>query len=123
MGDYVIAGCQYGRVKQIKDDRGNSMEEAPPSSAVEIVGLKELPENGDMILGLSDGEKAKLIATRRKMNKEARERLANQEPIIMGQKIKFSNWRERRKFHSGSKEIIMEKMNECENSIKEVYLF
>lgn len=97
------------------------MEEAPPSSAVEIIGLKELPENGDMIIGMSDGEKAKIIATRRKMNKEARERLANQEPMIMGQKIKFSNWRERRKFHSGSKEIIMEKMIECENTIREVF--
>jgi len=95
------------------------LEEAPPSSAVEIIGLKELPENGDMIIGMSDGEKAKIIATRRKMNKEARERLANQEPMIMGQKIKFSNWRERRKFHSGSKEIIMEKMIECENTIRE----
>ncbi len=119
VGDFVIAGCQYGRIKQIKDDKGVSMEEAPPSSAVEIVGLKDLPDNGEMIVAVSSGEKAKIIATRRKMNREARERLENQEPIIMGQKIKFSNWRERRKFHSGSKEIIMDKMTDIENTIKE----
>lgn len=39
VGDVVVIGCQYGKVRTMKDDRGNSLTEALPSYAVEIVNF------------------------------------------------------------------------------------
>jgi len=77
----------------MKDDRGNYLTEAPPSAAVEIIGLKDLPENGDMMVVISDVDKAKTIATKRKEIQEAFAKRNSQETIITGSKLKF-------KYHS-----------------------
>lgn len=48
IGDIVVAGAAYGRVRAIIDDKGNAdMEEAGPSMPVEILGLNQAPEAGD----------------------------------------------------------------------------
>lgn len=48
IGDIVVAGAAYGRVRAIVDDKGNAdMEEAGPSMPVEILGLNQAPEAGD----------------------------------------------------------------------------
>jgi translation initiation factor IF-2 len=47
VGDIVVAGASYGRVRAITDDKGRSIEEAGPSQPVEIQGLTQAPEAGD----------------------------------------------------------------------------
>jgi translation initiation factor IF-2 len=47
VGDIVVAGACYGKVRAIADDKGRSIEEAGPSLPVEIQGLAQAPEAGD----------------------------------------------------------------------------
>ncbi|MEY4066601.1 MAG: hypothetical protein RIR26_2809 [Pseudomonadota bacterium] len=46
-GDCIVAGIAYGRVRAMFDDKGNRMQEALPSTPVEIIGLSEVPAAGD----------------------------------------------------------------------------
>ena len=50
IGDYVIAGTSWAKVKGMTDDRGNTVTSAGPSIPVEIVGWKNLPVVGDLML-------------------------------------------------------------------------
>ena len=61
-GDTFIVGNVFGKVRAMFDDRGNAVEEAPPSTPVEILGLEGLPQAGDQFTVLADRAKAKLIA-------------------------------------------------------------
>jgi translation initiation factor IF-2 len=61
-GDTFIVGNVFGKVRAMFDDRGNEIEEAPPSTPVEILGLEGLPQAGDQFTVLADRAKAKLIA-------------------------------------------------------------
>jgi len=60
-GDSFVAGNIYGRVRAMFDDRSNAVEEAGPSTPVEILGLDGLPQAGDMFV-VADREKAKNVA-------------------------------------------------------------
>jgi translation initiation factor IF-2 len=42
----MIAGLEYGKVKQIVDDQGNILKEATPSTPVEVLGLSGVPDSG-----------------------------------------------------------------------------
>ncbi|MGH9670551.1 MAG: translation initiation factor IF-2, partial [Terriglobales bacterium] len=61
-GDTFIVGNVFGKVRAMFDDRGNAVEEAPPSTPVEILGLEGLPQAGDQFTVIADRAKAKLIA-------------------------------------------------------------
>jgi translation initiation factor IF-2 len=61
-GDNFIVGNIYGRVRAMFDDRGNAIEDAPPSTPVEILGLEGLPQAGDVFTVVADRAKAKEIA-------------------------------------------------------------
>jgi translation initiation factor IF-2 len=61
-GDTFIVGNVFGKVRAMFDDRGNALEEAPPSTPVEILGLEGLPQAGDQFTVIADRAKAKLIA-------------------------------------------------------------
>jgi translation initiation factor IF-2 len=61
-GDTFIVGNVFGKVRAMFDDRGNTVEEAPPSTPVEILGLEGLPQAGDQFTVIADRAKAKLIA-------------------------------------------------------------
>ena len=47
VGDYIVAGSSYGKIKTLQDDKGNNIKQAKPSSPVTISGFKTLPEFGD----------------------------------------------------------------------------
>jgi len=47
VGDIVVAGSVYGKVRAMIDDRGDRVEEASPSFAVEVLGLRNVPQAGD----------------------------------------------------------------------------
>jgi translation initiation factor IF-2 len=62
VGDTFIVGNTFGKVRAMFDDRGNAVQEAGPSSPVEVLGLEGLPTAGDQFLGVADRDKAKTIA-------------------------------------------------------------
>jgi translation initiation factor IF-2 len=61
-GDNFVVGNVYGKVRAMFDDRGQSMQEAPPSTPVEIIGLEGLPHAGDQFVVVTDREKARDIS-------------------------------------------------------------
>jgi translation initiation factor IF-2 len=65
-GDIVIAGLEFGKVKQIVDDKGKSIKEAGPSTPVEILGLSGVPDSGSEVLVVESERKAREVAEFRK---------------------------------------------------------
>ncbi|SDM61267.1 bacterial translation initiation factor 2 (bIF-2) [Oryzisolibacter propanilivorax] len=65
VGDIVLAGQTYGRVRAMNDENGQSSKQAGPSIPVEIQGLTEVPQAGDDFMVLGDERRAREIATYR----------------------------------------------------------
>ena len=65
--DSFIVGNTFGKIRAMFDDRGRPIEEAGPSTPVEILGLEAMPDAGDTFLVVADRDKAKGIAQYRKM--------------------------------------------------------
>ena len=65
-GDYVIVGNAVGRVRLMKDDKGRSIKSAGPSVPVEITGLDDVPQAGDVLNAVEDERMAKDLAEQRK---------------------------------------------------------
>jgi len=61
VGDSFIAGAAYGKIRAMFDDRGNPVIEAGPSSAVEVLGLQNLPQAGDSFQVMDDTVRARQI--------------------------------------------------------------
>jgi translation initiation factor IF-2 len=73
VGDVILAGTGYGRVRAITDDKGRQIEEAGPSTPIEVLGLSAVPEAGDRLHVLDDIGKAKAISEDRERKKRAAE--------------------------------------------------
>jgi len=61
-GDAVLVGSVFGRVRAMLDENGKAVSEAGPSIPVEIQGLSEVPEAGEVLMVLSDEKRAREIA-------------------------------------------------------------
>ncbi len=70
MGDIVIAGTSVGRVRVMLNDKGQRITEAGPSCPVEITGLSEVPEAGDLIYAVKDEKMARELVEKRKQEKK-----------------------------------------------------
>jgi translation initiation factor IF-2 len=66
VGDVIVCGAAFGRVKALYDDRDRPLKEAGPSWPVAVVGLTELPQAGDRLIVLDDFQKARAIAEERR---------------------------------------------------------
>ena len=77
VGDLVLAGASYGRVRAMTDENGQRIQSAGPSIPVEILGLPEAPMAGDEVLVVSDEKKAREVADAR-MDRERQKRLERQ---------------------------------------------
>ena len=73
--DIVLAGTAYGRIRTLLDEHGRRMEEAPPGSATQILGLSEVPPAGIPLEVVDNLNQAKELASSRKEQERA-ERLA-----------------------------------------------
>ncbi|AFV76212.1 translation initiation factor IF-2 [Thermus oshimai JL-2] len=73
VGDYVVAGEAYGRIRAMTDADGNQRKEAGPGSAVQVLGFQELPQAGEVVEWVPDLEAAKEIAEERKEARRAQE--------------------------------------------------
>lgn len=80
--DSFIVGNTFGKIRAMFDDRGRAIEEAGPSTPVEILGLERLPDAGDSFLVVSDRDKAKGIAQYRQM-KEREVQLAKSSRVSL----------------------------------------
>ncbi|MGB9105674.1 MAG: translation initiation factor IF-2, partial [Terriglobales bacterium] len=61
-GDNFVVGNTFGKVRAMFDDRANALDEAPPSTPVELLGLEGLPQAGDQFVVVADREKARGIS-------------------------------------------------------------
>lgn len=66
VGDSVVSGVAYGKVRAMLDDKGKRVKKAGPSTPVEILGLSEVPEAGEQLYVVEDEKKAREIAERKK---------------------------------------------------------
>ncbi|MFQ3590243.1 MAG: translation initiation factor IF-2 [Chloracidobacterium sp.] len=65
VGDPVIVGLHFGRVRALLDDRGRNVTEAGPSVPVEVLGLQGVPKAGDLFQVVDDPARAQELATYR----------------------------------------------------------
>lgn len=66
IGDPVVAGAAYGRVRAMTNDKGKAIKKAGPSAAVEILGLSDAPEAGDLFNAVREDKIARQIGEKRK---------------------------------------------------------
>ena len=74
-GDEIVVGSSIGRIRVMTDEKGKKVKKAGPSTPVEILGLTEVPEAGDIFYEVKDEKTAKHLIERRK--RQAREKAIN----------------------------------------------
>ncbi|MFA5388627.1 MAG: translation initiation factor IF-2 [Candidatus Omnitrophota bacterium] len=70
VGDTVMAGLNYGRIKAMIDDKGRMVKEAGPAKPVEILGLSGVPKAGERFYVITDEKKAREVVAARQMEAE-----------------------------------------------------
>jgi translation initiation factor IF-2 len=68
-GDYVLVGSTHGKVRAMFNSKGKRINQAGPSVPVEILGLSEVPQAGDILAVMENEKDAKTIAEKRKDKK------------------------------------------------------
>ncbi len=66
LGDTIVVGTSIGRIRAMKNDKGQKVKKAGPSTPVEIMGLTEVPEAGDIFYEVKNEKMAKHLIERRK---------------------------------------------------------
>ena len=69
VGDAVVAGATYGKVRAMSDDKGKPVLEATPAQPVEVVGLSALPQAGEELKVVGDEKEARHIAEERALKR------------------------------------------------------
>ncbi len=81
VGDAIVAGTSYGRVRAMLDENGQPMEAAGPSTPVQVLGLTSVPTAGDLFLVASDDRAARQIAEKRQATERAAQ-LAKRRKVV-----------------------------------------
>ncbi|MFT8639287.1 translation initiation factor IF-2 [Bifidobacterium sp.] len=87
VGDAIVAGTSYGRVRAMLDENSNQMQEATPSTPVAVLGLTSVPSAGDLFLVASDDRTARQIAEKRQATERAAQ-LAKRRKIVSLESLK-----------------------------------
>jgi translation initiation factor IF-2 len=95
--DNFVVGNVYGKVRAMFDDRGQQLEEAPPSTPVEILGMEGLPQAGDQFVVVADRDKARGIS-------EYREQKAREAALAKSSRVSLEGLAEQMKT-AGTKEL------------------
>jgi translation initiation factor IF-2 len=66
LGDPIVVGCSFGKVRTLKNDKGEEITEALPSQPVEITGLSNVPVAGDKFMAFETDKEARAVAEYRK---------------------------------------------------------
>jgi translation initiation factor IF-2 len=96
-GDNFVVGNVYGKVRAMFDDRGGALQEAPPSTPVEILGMEGLPQAGDQFVVVADRDKARGIS-------EYREQKAREAMLAKSSRVSLEGLAEQIKT-AGTKEL------------------
>ncbi len=80
IGDILLAGQGYGRVRQMRDSNGKAIKEAGPATPIEVSGLDEVPNAGDKFYIVDQIDEARAVA-------EDRRRQARNESLSTGQQV------------------------------------
>jgi translation initiation factor IF-2 len=83
-GDVLVAGRTFGKVRAMLDDRGQTVEEAGPSTPVEILGLDGVPDAGDQVNAAEDDKVAKQVVEHRRQQFRKRELASNSRISLEG---------------------------------------
>ena len=67
LGDPVVIGNSYGKIRSLKDDKGNNITMATPSTPVEVTGINELPTAGDKFMAFETEKEARNVSEQRKL--------------------------------------------------------
>lgn len=73
IGDAIVAGTSYGKVRAMIDDRGNRIKKTLPSNPVEVLGLSDVPNAGDLLYTVDDDKLARQIAEKRREKQKENE--------------------------------------------------
>jgi translation initiation factor IF-2 len=95
--DNFVVGNVYGKIRAMFDDRGNALEEAPPSTPVEILGMEGLPQAGDQFVVVADRDKARGIS-------EYREQKTREATLAKSSRVSLEGLAEQLKT-AGTKEL------------------
>lgn len=71
--DYIVIGNTYGKIRTMSDDLGNRFDEAGPSQPVEVTGLNEVPQAGDIFMAFTDEKMTRSIASDRQSRQKETE--------------------------------------------------
>jgi translation initiation factor IF-2 len=72
VGDIIVVGETFGRVRALENDRGKRVKQAGPASAVVVLGLSEVPAAGDILRVVADDKAARALVEQRKTELAAR---------------------------------------------------
>jgi translation initiation factor IF-2 len=98
VGDIVVAGSALGKVRAMIDDRGDRVDQATPSFAVEVLGLREVPRAGDEFDVFANEKEAAAIA-------DARATSQRDSRLLQGGRISLSG------FSQQAKEGVLKELN------------
>ncbi len=87
VGDAIVAGTSYGRVRAMLDENGNHMKAAAPSTPVQVLGLTSVPTAGDLFLVAPDDRAARQIAEKRQATERAAQ-LAKRRKVVSLESLK-----------------------------------
>ncbi len=87
VGDPMVAGPAWGRIRALIDDKGDQIKEAGPSSPVQVLGLSEVATAGDDFVVAPDDKTARKVGERRGQYAAIRDRAADASPIKAGVRL------------------------------------
>lgn len=87
VGDAIVAGTSYGRVRAMLNEDGKTMKAAAPSTPVQVLGLTSVPSAGDLFLVAPDDRTARQIAEKRQASERAAQ-LAKRRKVVSLESLK-----------------------------------
>ena len=82
VGDRIVVGNAIGKIRTMKNDKGKNVKKAGPSTPVEVTGLSEVPEAGDIFYEVEDEKTAKHLIEKRKLDSREKS-IANNDIVTL----------------------------------------
>ena len=82
VGDRIVVGNAIGKIRTMKNDKGKNVKKAGPSTPVEVTGLSEVPEAGDIFYEVEDEKTAKHLIEKRKLDSREKS-IANNDVVTL----------------------------------------